>query len=116
MALTKPFEFKGIPIENAYFKIHSLSMPNKNKLKFFVSIHAKKDDPYLDVSEAYECDHKIGGLDAVAQCYAHLKTLTDFSGAVDVLEEKTEMHQILDNLEQDLPEEVDDEEYRNRKP
>jgi hypothetical protein len=72
----------GIEVQNAYHRVEGLTFESKNKLKFQVraSVDGTKSH-FLDAN--YVCDYDIQGDNPIRQAYKHLKTLEEFSGAVD---------------------------------
>lgn len=92
MALQHNYNYKGIPITNAYHRV-SWGQCYKDsagvfKLKFDVEVSATAGSEVIDVingSRAFECVYDIASpLNAIAQAYAHLMTLPEFAGAVQV--------------------------------
>lgn len=81
MALQKTIVFKGIPVD-AYIRVSDFS-GNKNGLTYALSYHASSDSPSFDQT-VHACAFDLDGPNALAQAYAHAKTLPEFAGAVDV--------------------------------
>lgn len=81
MALTKDLHYKGLLIKDAYIVITSFC-GNKSKIQFIVAIRQRSD---LEDIETYyrECDYNLSGGNVLEQAYNHLKTLPEFSDAVD---------------------------------
>lgn len=87
MALSKDYEFRGVKIPNAIFKFYQFR-GYQNKVYFFVSVHANREAPYIDILDReYEMQVTMGSKDIAAQAYDFLKTQPEFANAVDVLED-----------------------------
>jgi len=92
MGLQKELELNsGIVVENAYFRIDTIS-GNKNKISVsLVSYVSRKD--FLEgkstlnkESYSFKPDIKDIGMNFIRQGYACIKNTEEFQGAVDVLE------------------------------
>lgn len=81
MAIKSNVDFKGVPINNAYIKICRYQ-GDKDKLFFDVGIHTKSGEKMI-ASHGYQCALNLDGANPVKQAYEHLKTLPEFSNAVD---------------------------------
>ena len=83
MALKKSQDSSfGIVVKNAYSRVESLRLLNKQKMQFNACTYADVDAaPFM--SNLYSCAYDIAGENPIAQAYAHLKTLEDFADAVD---------------------------------
>jgi hypothetical protein len=82
MALQKTITFKGITVTDAYIKIQTFN-GNKELLKFDVATYSRAGQQALTVS-TFEISYAIDGANPIAQAYAYLKTLPEFSGAKDI--------------------------------
>jgi hypothetical protein len=83
MALAKtvstPHQFEAT---NAYHRIGSLHIKNKEKIVFSLTSHKDKDSSSF-YSKLFECDYSINGSNPFEQAYKYLKTLPEFDGATD---------------------------------
>jgi hypothetical protein len=72
----------GIVVQDAYHRIESLRLVNKEKMQFSVCAYADVNAiPFM--SNLYSCAYDLTGENPLKQAYAHIKTLSDFDGAVD---------------------------------
>ena len=81
MAISKTVDFKGIAVPGAYIRVWRVEC-EKSSMTFGVSFHVEKGAEMFDrttVSAPYD----VNGQNPIAQAYAHLKTLPEFSDAVD---------------------------------
>jgi hypothetical protein len=67
--------------ENAYIRVDSVKV-QKGFGRALVQTHKEKDGQVLE-QNGYSFEYKLDGLNAIAQAYVHLKSLSEFSGAVD---------------------------------
>lgn len=83
MALKKTVKTPhGITVVDAYHRVEGVVIDGKNAIKFQVRSSVDGVLPhFLDVQ--HECVYDIDGKNPIAQAYAHLKTLPEFSDAVD---------------------------------
>ena len=72
----------GIVVRDAYHRVESVRIVGKAAIKFQVRSYALPDFPHFSDVE-YSCAYDIAGQNPIAQAYAHLKTLPEFSDAVD---------------------------------
>lgn len=72
----------GITVGGAYHRVESVHIVGKTEIKFQMRSYTSPDFPHFSDVE-YSCAYDIGGQNPIAQAYAHLKTLREFSGAVD---------------------------------
>jgi len=93
MALIKKLELKtGIILENAYFKIPGVNC-TKEFMNFTVDIYKDKESREsgkLQVgSISYECLHDTSenSTNCIRQAYQYLKTLDEYEGGIDDLED-----------------------------
>lgn len=83
MALQKTVKTNfGIEVVNAYHRVENVSLVTKEKMVFQVRSRMDAEHPVFD-ERPIECLYDINGENPIAQAYAHLKTLPEFSGAVD---------------------------------
>lgn len=70
-------------INNAYIRVESIS-GGKNKITASVVVGKKTEDSFsIAQSSNYSFVPNIDGRNFIAQAYDHLKTLPEFSGAID---------------------------------
>ena len=71
----------GFDVPSAYQRVENVKL-RKTTMEFQVSV-------YSDVAKnafthkSYACAYDLDGANPIAQAYAHLKTLPEFSGATD---------------------------------
>lgn len=83
MAIKKTVHAKfGIEVKDAYHRVENLSLTSKEKMTFQVRSRVTAENAIFDEA-LYECVYDINGANPIAQAYAHLKTLPEFSAAVD---------------------------------
>lgn len=86
MGLQVSINFKGIPLTNAYFQVTDFS-GDKELLRFGVNTYATRGGDALQ-GDIYQCAYDLtSGKNALCQAYEYLKTLPEFAGATDVLED-----------------------------
>jgi hypothetical protein len=81
MAITNNVVYKGIPINNAYIRIWRYE-GSKENTHFEAGIHADKDSEMI-TSKGYQFPLNLDGANTIKQAYEYLKTLPEFSDAVD---------------------------------
>jgi|APSaa5957512535_1039671.scaffolds.fasta_scaffold51932_1 hypothetical protein len=73
----------GFDAPDAYHRVEGIEFINKTTMRFRIRSHkATGLSPFAD--EGAECAYDVNGENPFAQAYAHLKTLTEFTGASDV--------------------------------
>jgi len=84
MALSRNIDTDwGISVPDAYCRIEAVSFTDKDTMSFHVrSYTAAKDVPFF-IEQTITCPYDITGSNPVAQAYQFLKTLPEFSDAVD---------------------------------
>jgi hypothetical protein len=81
MALKKTWNFCGIPVNDAYIKVHSVS-GSKTQTTCLVGYHVDSaETQFMSTQHTFAPD--MNGGNFIAQAYAHLKTLPEFAGATD---------------------------------
>jgi hypothetical protein len=82
MAMKKNIETNfGFEIQNAYIRVESVRI-EKNKIQFQVRKSVDGIKPHFS-DTSYECAYALDGDNPIKQAYTHLKTLPEFSGAID---------------------------------
>lgn len=88
MALSMPIEFRGVPVSAAYIRVVEPAIgADKQSMRFGIQYCATPEHPPLQVREVAEAPYDLDGANPLQQAYEHLKTLPEFVGAVDVLED-----------------------------
>lgn len=89
MALKLNYTMKnGISVNNAYAKIVSAGTDKKwANIKVAYFVDKTQTIPFHQHEYIFKPDMTDKGVNLWKQGYAHLKTLDDFAGAVDVLED-----------------------------
>jgi hypothetical protein len=85
MALTKETKFKGVTIPDAYIRVNNFS-GSKDSIAFNVGFYGNADENgerEMFDQKAYQCAYNLNGSNAVKQAYDHLKTLPEFTGALE---------------------------------
>jgi hypothetical protein len=72
----------GFESANAYHRVESVSLKDKNKITFHVRSYKETDLPFF-AEQVLSAAYDITGENPIKQAYAHLKTLKDFADAVD---------------------------------
>ena len=72
----------GLDVADAYHRVEGLSFESKDKIKFQVPASVDGIKPHFS-DDAYSCAYDLNGDNPIKQAYGHLKTLSEFSGAVD---------------------------------
>lgn len=72
----------GLPVVDAYHRVEHVEIMEKSKIKFRLRSYTTTDFPHFSDVE-YDAAYDIAGENPIAQAYAHLKNLPEFSGAVD---------------------------------
>lgn len=80
MALSKTFAHAGVTVDNGYLRVSNFS-GSKDGILFVLSYKVTAEDVALTTKEF----SFVPAMDSnfIAQAYEHLKTLPEFSGAVD---------------------------------
>jgi hypothetical protein len=81
LQLTKTTE-SGIEVKNAYIRVDQLSLSGKENITFKVNSYKDKSLPAFE-ENFYGCSYNINGENPIKQAYLHLKTLPEFTDAVD---------------------------------
>lgn len=83
MALQKTMETSsGIEVTDAYNKVELISLVAKDKMVFTVRTYKDSTKPFVFGTD-YEAAFDLNGTNPLAQAYEYLKTLPEFSDAVD---------------------------------
>lgn len=72
----------GLDVVDAYHRVEGLSFESKAKIKFQVRASVDGVKPHF-ADANYSCAYDLNGENPIKQAYDHLKTLPEFSGAVD---------------------------------
>lgn len=83
MALAKTVStVHGFQAVNAYHRVESVRLENKNAISFHIRSYTAPDKPFFTES-VLSCAYAIDGQNPIKQAYEHLKTLPEFAGATD---------------------------------
>jgi hypothetical protein len=83
MALSKTvLTVHGLQAVNAYHRVESVTLQNKETITFHVRSYTATDKPFF-MESVLSCAHALDGDNPIKQAYAHLKTLPEFAGATD---------------------------------
>lgn len=84
MALQKTIQSNfGLEIPNAYHRVGRIQIVNKTEMTFVVNSFVDNEASLPVESKSHGCAYSLHGNNALAQAYAHLKTLEEFTSAVD---------------------------------
>lgn len=72
----------GIDVQDAYHRVSSVQISNKQNMSFVVTSHKTASDIYFQES-AFGCVYDLNGKNPIAQAYAYLKTLPVYAEATD---------------------------------
>jgi hypothetical protein len=72
----------GFDVQDAYHRVENVQLLGKNKLFFHVRFYAGTDNPSF-ATTGFECPYDLEGPNPIKQAYQFLKTLPEFSDAVD---------------------------------
>lgn len=72
----------GLEAQNAYARIETVSMPDKNTAVFSVAFYVNTSFPSF-TKEQYAFNHDLDGENVFKQAYCYLKTLPEFANATD---------------------------------
>ena len=83
MALSKTIgTVQGFQALNAYHRVEAISLIGKEQISFHVRSYTTKDKPFF-VEQVMVAPYQLDGENPIKQAYANLKTLPEFSDAVD---------------------------------
>jgi hypothetical protein len=81
MALQQTLSHLGFSLPSAYLKVSTYT-GNKHMLSFSLDVKATQGSAPL-TTKVYSCQYDLDGPSPLKQAYLHLKTLPEFSDAVD---------------------------------
>jgi hypothetical protein len=73
----------GLTVENAYHKIEALALENKTAINFRIRAYSAPSGFPFFMETMYSCSYDLNGPNPIKQAYQFLKTLPEFSDAVD---------------------------------
>lgn len=83
MALKKTVTtIHGINVQDAYHRVESVSLQSKEAIGFHVRSYVNADSTSFE-SKMFACKYDLNGANPIKQAYDHVKTLPEFSGAID---------------------------------
>lgn len=84
MALILPISFRGLSVPDGVARVNLPAISSDKKtLSFGVRFFANSEEIEELYSDQYDCAYDIAGENPFSQAYYHLKTLEQFSGAID---------------------------------
>jgi hypothetical protein len=82
MALTKTIDTKfGIKVKDCYLRVEHVSI-SKDNMSFYLRKYAAIDKPFFD-EDVITCTYSMIDKNPYIQAYEYLKTLDEYSDAVD---------------------------------
>lgn len=72
----------GAEIKDAYIRVEAIRLVHKTAIEFNLCIYANPSKPMI-YGTSVECGYDLLGENPMAQAYQHLKTLPEFSDAID---------------------------------
>ena len=72
----------GIDVQDAYHRVSSVQISNKQNMNFVVTLHKTANDRHFQES-ALGCAYDLNGKNPIAQAYEYLKTLPAYAGSTD---------------------------------
>lgn len=83
MALIKNYLAEcGIEVHDAYIRVEAVRLLGKTTVAFNVCMYVDPLKPRIE-GKAMECPYDLLGPNPIGQAYAYLKTMPQFSDAVD---------------------------------
>lgn len=73
----------GLVANNAYHKVENVAIQNKDQMSFNVKVFVSKEQNLPFEMLAFSCVYDIQGDNPIHQAYKYVKTLPEFSDAVD---------------------------------
>jgi hypothetical protein len=73
----------GISVPDAYCRIEAVSLVNKNTISFHLRSYAVAEGFPFFTEQILSCDYNLDDPNPIKQAYEYLKTLPEFSDAVD---------------------------------
>lgn len=73
----------GLVANNAYHKVENVAIQNKDQMSFNVKVFVSKEQNLPFEMLAFSCVYDIQGDNPIRQAYKYVKTLPEFSDAVD---------------------------------
>lgn len=83
MAIQINTELKGIQVQGAYCKVKNVKL-TKNSISFTLSKYANSNEVLSFDDIQYTCSYDLEGENPYKQAYEYLKTLTEYSEAIDL--------------------------------
>ena len=81
MAIKSNVTYKGVPIKDAYIKVWRYE-GDKDKTRFEAGVYASEGAEMI-TSQGHQFALNLDGANTIKQAYEYLKTLPEFSNAVD---------------------------------
>lgn len=72
----------GIPVHGAYIRVERIGMSSKDTITYVARAYVSSAEMVPAAEWSHSCAHHMES-NVLAQAYAHLKSLPEFSGAAD---------------------------------
>ena len=72
----------GFEAVNAYHRVEALTITNKTTMQFHVRSYVAADKPFFN-EQILTAPYDLEGANPIKQAYLYVKTLPEFSGAID---------------------------------
>ena len=83
MALEKTVStVQALVAVNAYHRVENIQFKDKSNISFYLRSYVSTDNPFFS-EDFISCAYDINGENPFKQAYKYLKTLPEFSDAVD---------------------------------
>jgi hypothetical protein len=83
MALQKTVTtIHGFSAVNAYHRVEAISLVGKDRINFHVCSYVSPENPSF-AKQIMSAEYELDGQNPIKQAYEYLKTLPEFSGAMD---------------------------------
>lgn len=74
---------QGFEASDAYHRVEGVRLVGKTEIKFQLRAYKNKEVSHHFSDDEFSAPYSLLGENPIAQAYAHLKTLSEFAGAVD---------------------------------
>lgn len=83
MALEKTMDAPiGVTIENAYHRVESVELLDKETIQFRVRSYVGLGKPFFK-EDVFSCNYDLNGENPIKQAYECIKKLEEFAGSID---------------------------------
>jgi hypothetical protein len=73
----------GLTATDAYHRVEHVVIASKSQIEFAVMSYASTGNPMAFGAKTMRCGYDMDGANPIRQAYLYLKTLPEFSNAVD---------------------------------